>query len=417
MKIKAPWTTGAHFARYSIRVKDALDLLVLSSGFLYAYSRIWVHQDDYSTSLKPLSNLPYALFAVFCLCVLIKIAYLVKSKTGASRSVVARTAICGITAFMYYKFVGDFSLLISTVIGAVLIDRDTNYYIKYTSILALLFMILQIIGYYGGLFFDIPLFSSKSGWLRDTPGGPVLRLAFGYGHPNRPFAYLIPVWVATLCFEGRSKIILLFTCVLLSAFLYVTTWSRTIVLMVIVILLVNFIRRKSSVVFVARRYMWLIYPICLLISITLSLSFGGNKNIINNALSLRPTWWKEYVLAGFSLFGASAQSARLFGSGVPLDNYTLDVLYRGGLIVTILVACWYAVFLRRIANSGRNDSALFVVLILFIYGFSESNLRFIMAPYLPAMATTIIYKLDQREGNHRDAASIRGQRVLNSRPK
>ncbi len=401
MKINMLRTTGAHFVSHSISVKDVLDLLVLSSGFLYAYSRIWVHQDDYSTGLNPLSNLPYGLFAVFCLCVLIKVAYLIKSKTKVSWNNVARMAICCLVAFLYYKFVGDFSLLISTAIGAVLIDRDTNYYIRYTGLLALLFMLLQIIGYYAGLFFDIPLFSSKSGWLRDTPSGSVLRIAFGYGHPNRPFAYLIPVWVATLCFEGRIRKLLLLACVLLSGFLYVTTWSRTIVLMVAVILLVYFFRRVGNVRLVAGRYMWHIFPVCLMISIIISLLFGGNDNFINNILSLRPTWWKEYVISGFSLFGPSAQSAQLFDYGVPLDNYTLDVLYRGGLLVTIMDPCWYALYHRRIANSGQNDSALFAVLILFIYGFSESNLRFIMAPYLPAMATTIIYEIKHRGRNSR----------------
>ena len=106
-------------------------------------------------------------------------------------------------------------------------------------------------------------------------------------------------------------------------------------------------------------------------------------------------------MSGFSLFGASAHSAQLFSSGVPLDNYTLDVLYRGGLIVTVLIACWYAAYLWRIARKGQSDSTLFIVLILFIYGFSESNLRFIMAPYLPAMATTIIYEFNRRKESHK----------------
>ena len=368
-----------------------IDEAVLISAVAYSYSRTWVHQDDYATGLTQLSPLPYFIFAISMCVVLLKIIKLFREKYFSrvnARYIIALIG-CLLISLLYYKYIGDYGLLYACIIGFALQDRDSYYIVRGMGLVALFFFIIQLIGYVAGVFFDMPSEAEGSAWLGESLLYKNKRIAFGFGHPNRAFAFILPVLISTFFFQGKSRIVLAAIDVVLTVIIFAGTGSRTMLLVTAILPIIYYITVRFLSSNRVRIVPMFVFPLCLVISLAISYLFSGTGNPVNELLSGRPQWWGYYVENGVTAFGMTDGVGAVFSSGLPLDNYTLDILYRGGIFLATSVAIWYSIVMYL---SFRENKTLivFAILALFFYGFSEAGIRFVTAPYLPVMMSVVL---------------------------
>lgn len=375
---------------------DYLDCALIFLAVLYTYSRVWVHQDDYATGLQPQSPLPYFVALVYVIFFIRKCFVLIKrdAQLFLQLNKIICVGVCMVLSVAYYLLVGDYSLLLAVSLGIALQDKNAKFIMTTTGAFSLIFLLIQLLGYYSGFFYDI-ISNHRDPLTRDLGAGNQVRVAFGFGHPNRPFSFLLPVWLSTYYLSGRLKLALVVVCSVLSVFLFFTTGSRTMLIVIPVILLALFFLSKIKISKLAKWLIYNAYPIFTTISYIAVYTIGFPENPINKLLSGRPQWWGYYVSNGVGIVGPSDGASLVFASGLPLDNFFLDVIYRGGVLLALAMAVWYLIFVWVALKKGDKPT-IFSMLILFVYGLSESAIRFVTAPYLPLMMIYLLSFIDAR---------------------
>lgn len=376
-------------ARERVTRDDIQCITLIFLAVLYAYSRIWVHQDDYATGLTPLLPIPYIVGAVYLIFWTKRIWHIFKSDDSIflNKRVCIAVALSILAGLLYYRLIGDYSFLLAASVGAALYNKDSSYICRVTAAISALFFVMQVIGFYAGVFFDIH--GSPSTWLRGEGEDAIQRIAFGFGHPNKPFAMLLPVWIGVLYLTGKKQLMGILGCALASAFVYLATNSRT-MLCVLAIIPVGMLYVRAK-----REWRWEkaalcgIFPVFALFSYLLVILCSSPSNPVNQLLSGRPQWWSYYVSNGAALLGSSSGAREVFNTGLPLDNYMLDIIYRGGILLAGVISVWFAIYIERL-YTAKDRIGILAVILLFVYGLTESGMRFVTAPFLPALTSVLI---------------------------
>lgn len=115
---------------------------------------MWVHQDDYATGLQPQSPLPYFVALVYVIFFIRKCFVLIKrdAQLFLQLNKIICVGVCMVLSVAYYLLVGDYSLLLAVSLGIALQDKNAKFIMTTTGAFSLIFLLIQLLGYYSGFF-------------------------------------------------------------------------------------------------------------------------------------------------------------------------------------------------------------------------------------------------------------------------
>lgn len=365
---------------------EVIDSLIVVLTTVYAFSRVWSHQEDSLANYLPINNSPYIVLSLLVIFILIRIATNLSIYYALQINHFLLLIMLIIIGVLYYYITGDYSFALGPLVGFTLIKTPPSLIFRTICITCLILMSIQYIGFYTGFFFDI----NPAQWNRETSSGYISRVAFGFGQPNRVFCYVLPIWLGIHYFNNRKlKLVLFISCLVVTYIDYRFTNTRTMLIVLSSMVLLYPIYNKlsdSPNLYYIIKYL---FPLALLVSFIISNRFGNSSNLINSVLSGRPQWWGYYLDSPVSFVGSSNNVSLLFNSELPLDNYFLYILYRGGVLFFIIFTLLYSNFLS-ICFKEKNNYLIFVAISLFIYGFSEPSIKIVTAPYFSLLFTVLI---------------------------
>lgn len=293
--------------------------------------------------------------------------------------------VCLISAFFLISGSNYHLFFLSLILAICSLCVGQYFLIVSTGLCSLLFVILQMFFYSAGFIRDNVV---AGNWIRETNQGLVSRIAFGFGQPNIVFPYILSGWVS-IYYMKKSKIrnLFLIICSIVTLVDFAATNTRTMFFPLIFLLLSPLITRT----FQSRSVQFLLilaFPLLTFLSWVIAIFFGSEQNPISSFLSYRPTIWHQYINSGLSLLGPSDGTRQLLESNVPFDNYGLYILYTNGLLIFIFFTVAYG-FLTYLSFRISNLKLVMMILVFLIFGFSESRVTIISAPFFPLLFVSL----------------------------
>lgn len=344
-------------------------------AYLYIYSRIWF---DKNPLLYPKQNRTLQLYSTnyTLACLVLVVASVVIVNRSRLRCIQLGKLITYALAiglgFLYYLGSGSTSFIIAAIIGFGFQFYSQRMYLITTGICAFVFLVIHLFLFYIGVEPDPS--TTPEAWIRGASGEVGFnRVAFGYGHPNQAFLYIIPVIVALFVME-RSILRDCIACIIavLSVIVYFETNTRSMLIFAVLLLLSGFIGDFMNS-FIGQWVLRLIAPIMIITTFVFGSVLYKTPigDLLDKILSGRLHYMNFYIQNGFSLVGPSdATRVAYLVNGYPFDNLFLFYLSVGGVIFFIFMVVWlffFADYEIRIADT-KVLTALFII---FIYCFAE----------------------------------------------
>jgi hypothetical protein len=372
-------------------------IAVIFAMYLYVYIRVWFSKNinlyvDADTSL--IKFLPQFALTVLFLVALLKIVVSYQQLMFMTPSRIIVFVFLCIFAIFFYKVTGSNDFAVASVVGFALHKDKPDLFIVSSGVIGLVFFLIHLSGFYLGLITDPYGYV----WIRDSSTGAAqARIALGFGQPNVAFAYLLPSCVASYYMKRSDlRYLMIVVCGVLTAFLYLVTGTRTILLISAFLLLNPFIER-----ILYRRWGQVLstwaFPILFVISIVgafiLQTRIG---KFINSLLSGRPWLWKQYIFGGIKLIGPSATNQSLLDQKYPLDNLYLWILVAGGVGAFIVISILH-VLMSRIIIKNQSYKLMVTILDMLVYGLVESKFQLGTTIYIPMLFMFILSQEAFRE--------------------
>lgn len=200
---------------------------------------------------------------------------------------------------------------------------------------------------------------------------------FGLGHHNSPFMFYICI---VLCFLLYSKSKILRLVLFIGALiLFKYTYSRTGFLCVAIVFALEIVKvLKCKTIFM--KYCFILTPLIFL-GVSYIIALKLNTVFFNKLLSTRPMLFNLCINSfHITLFGNDFNSVRSLNDTSPIivDNFFLNFLYGGGVIVFVAYICLYLIvfyFAYKVNNIYLKN----ILFAFMIYGIFEANITsFIM---------------------------------------
>lgn len=366
--------------------------LLIISAFMYPYLQIWGMTKTNNTIFS--APIDYKVIGIlfFLVCFSFKVISSSSKIFGVSIKRFLLFSFLILFSIFYYFATGINTLFFAALLGFALHKDSSEEIIQKTGIIAFVFFLIQIILFSFGFVKDIESYL----WVRQLENGEKFqRLAFGYGHPNRVFAFFLPVCLSIYYMKpGPWKKIAVFVGGVSSFAIYLTTDTKTLIITGFFLVLSPVIENllKKHVIF--RRLAIIAFPILTACSIAIALLWGGQwDSSVNQSLSYRPAFWQRYIVGGIALIGRTPANSTLFGDGsgdyTPIDNYFLAPLYVGG-IVAYFGLCLLHVLLTSSVIKEKNYKLAVVIIQSMIYGISESQLQLGTSLILPFLFAFVL---------------------------
>lgn len=214
-------------------------------------------------------------------------------------------------------------------------------------------------------------------------GISVLRKDWGFGNPNAPFFYMMPVYISYifLRFEKYNifdRLFLLGS----SLLIYYTTYSRTGLLTIITtLILVEIFRNISLKKKIVQRSIIFIPYFFFILSFILGFYFSDNE-VINKILTSRPLCWNAYIEQfgnAFTIFGNQYNAE--MRTNYPLDNSYIYIQAYFGVIIWSIIALAISKGLNICVNEN-NKKIILVSIMIMLFSFTE-NMLFDAASNMP----------------------------------
>lgn len=277
-----------------------------------------------------------------------------------------------IISCVLYVFTREGSILAIILLAISVRDIDDNYIVKSYLLMNLAFIIFCIL--LGNIFPYIAQVPETHYRLIGETYVP--RETFGFANPNSVFLFSLSIYAAYifLRFDDYNKydrIIL----IILTAFVYIQTMSRTGAVTIIgALIFVEFLRaidfRKHPIIANSIK----ILPILFFIgSIAIGTVFSG-MTIFNKLLASRPSHWHAYLVESgniFTLFGNKYEEAIKLAH--PLDSSYIYILALLGIVS--LVFFMYLIYKGLdIFIKNNQKKYIAIVMIFLIYALAENIL-------------------------------------------
>lgn len=260
-------------------------------------------------------------------------------------------------------FYNDVNFFISVCLAILFLKKDSKTYIKNFLISSIILFLLTI------LLNKFQLLTSNN-MIRKTSDGIKTRYSLGFSHPNEVFLFFLPI-ALSLYYLSNKKIVYC-GIVVVAYILYTLSYSRTGLVAVLMIFLLDIIIRNNNRYKIQNKiiklmpYMMLIFTI---ISVIITVIYGKeHTNAISNLFSGRPYYWNYYVENNmlFTLFGKN----KVIGNN--LDNYYLYILVELGMLSYIIYTIIYYNYFKKNSNILERKEIV-IALVFFIYGLCEAN--------------------------------------------
>lgn len=363
--------------------KACLYLTVLGI-FFFIYSKIWTHCAELGTH-----PIIVDIATAFFLCSLfLKFVVSFNQIVESAFKNIILWIVLFVASVLYYLFSGSADMIYGALIGFVL-QKDKPYeLVRSTGYIALIFFIIQLVGFKMGFFYDLNV------WTRTDDAFLVrkVREAIGYSHPNHATAYFSPVLIAA-AYESPGLRKVFFTVITLIGYIdiYFLTGNRALFILLIAFLCEPLLRKlfKSNV---SMFLSCVAYPFFCLISVCIAyIAPSPIGHVLNKLLSSRPEIWHSYICSGsVSAFGSSSLANYLMNDlNQPLDNSYIYILISAGWVFTLVLCVWFAVFLRQ-ACDQNNESLWVIVVITLVYWLSESRFSIGVTVFYPLLFSFVL---------------------------
>lgn len=362
-------------------------LAVVFSSVLFSYGKVWTQRIAHKPPYPELSNFINAvLIGLVLVCVVLKIIISFKTYTRLKwQSILVFCALL-LTAFLYYKTHSiGIDFLLAGFIGLALYREKPSFLIKTTFFLYLCFFIFQLCGYELGIFHDSAI------WLRPEQAAKI-RLDLGFGYPTYVFTYFLPVILGLYYLHHvKYKKILTVLCISLLSFIYVTTNTRAVIFMSVLMLFNPIIEKGLKRWKCVRIATISAYPIFTLLSFIAILG-AEHFQTIGRLLSGRLWFWGLYLNGGVSLWGPTTSNKILYhDSQFPLDNQLLLHLFIGGIITYLIIGIMYMKLTKTALECGDYRLAIIVVNTL-EFGLSEANFSLGVIIFMPLLFSVFLQR-------------------------
>lgn len=286
--------------------------------------------------------------------------------------------ICILIGIAIFIFKRDSSILAYIILASVSKNIDNKKIVKYffwTNLI--LFPLIPLLAYMDVLPQSTPLHYKL------VDGVSVLRKDWGFGNPNAPFFYMMPVYISYI-FLRFEKYNILDRLLLLgsSLLIYYTTYSRTgLITIMITLILVEIFRKVSLEKNIVQKSIVFIPYLFFILSFILGFYFSNNE-VINKILTGRPLCWNAYIAQygdPFTIFGNKYSSE--MRNNYPLDNSYIYIQAYFGVIVWIIIAFTISKGLN-ICVKENNKKIILISIMIMLFSFTE-NMMFDAASNIP----------------------------------
>lgn len=234
-------------------------------------------------------------------------------------------------------------------------------------------------------FLGLCIIASRFGFLQDitTQRGEdtsILRHSFGFVSPNTVFMFYIPI-IMGLYYLSNSMIMsfVSISVILITVIpLYYFTQARSGLIITVLLLCFWFSPRLIVNSQISRVMLPLAFPILTLVSIVIAyLPSLGRLTSAVSILTGRPLIWHQYLQDGVKWFNFSGEQViqendSLSAFGTSLDNCYLYTLVQIGIACSIFLSIVYYLLVKQLQKDFEYK-LLFIALLFFLYGFSETN--------------------------------------------
>lgn len=371
---------------------DFATVFLIASSFAYTYILIWDSSISGVSFLNVDTDVKVIAIVLFCCSFIIKLLVDHTELFQLNLIKLSVFVVLLLFAIFYYKTTRISTLIFAALLGFALHKDSTYKIIKISGIIAFVFFFADI------LLFTLGILKDTNGyqWIREYSNGDTFqRLAFGFGHPNRVFAFFLPSCLSVYYMrKSICRSLCIFLCIITLLFILFATDTKTLIIVGILLLLspaLEYLLTHSSIVRVGSIFL---FPILTFVSIALALIGGENWNSkINQMFSYRPAFWLRYIQNGFHLLSATdANSALINASGdqeVPLDNYFLAPLYVGGFLAFLGLCVLHMILTYKVIRV-KNFKLLVIIIQTMLYGLSESQLQLGTSLLLPLFFSCIL---------------------------
>ena len=271
----------------------------------------------------------------------------------------------------------DVNFLISFLLALVCFEKDERQFIK-------TFLLSSIILYLVTIILGCTNVLESHNLYRTTDDGIKIRYSLGFVHPNSVFLFFLPIAFAGYYLYGERllyKIILLVS----SVILFILSDCRTGFAIIILLLVLDALIKERGALKIKNvlPYLFIIFTI---VSVFIAVKCGDDlDNVITNALSDRPYYWKKYIDNGLMFTLVGNQEIKQYF----IDNFYILLLVGYGVIGYLIYMYSYYKSLKIMKPDKR---ITLITLLFIIYGLFESNviigsIQFVFALQLKELIT------------------------------
>lgn len=370
----------------NFRLNKVCLYLTILGIFFFIYAKIWTHCAELGTH-----PLIVDIATAFFLCsLMLKFVVSFNQIVKTNFKYMQLWVVLFLISVLYYLYSGSADMIYGALIGFVLQKDTPCELVRSTGYVALVFFIVQLVGFKMGYFYDLNV------WTRTDDAFLVrkVREAIGYSHPNHATAYFSPVLIAA-AYESPGFRKVFFTVVAFVGYIeiYFVTGNRALFILLVAFLCEPLLRKlfRSKVsLFLS----YAAYPFFCLLSVCIAyIAPSPIGHILNALLSSRPEIWNSYICSGsVSMFGSSSLSHYLMNDlNQPLDNSYIYMLVSAGWIFTLMLCVWFGAFLRQICIQ-KNESLWIIVIITLVYWLSESRFSIGVTVFYPLLFSFVLSK-------------------------
>lgn len=339
------------------------------TNILFYFSYFLVVSSEMLTQVKYIAG--YLKYFDYLAILILFVVFLIQSKNYSFKSFIYSIIFIFLSVIVTY--VSKDSNILKLVLFLICF-KDINFSecVKVDFYIKLLLVLLVMLLYSFNMTVNIPVYRNG-----------VLRKAFGFKHPNKIGMYLMMICLDCIYLsKGKFNMYYSFVILIIITFLFMFVDSRTSVLIVILAISFIYINKitkskiiENKLVKIGTSNLFLIMTLLTLL-LTILTSNGNLLAVkINRVLSYRFTF-NKYFLTQYhiSLFGNNIITNNMY----LLDSSYINILLRYGIIMWIWI---YFLFFKTI-NKLYNDKEfvlLIIIILLMLYGFSESFLYKITA--------------------------------------